>query len=209
VIARFSSAAIILLAAFVLLPGCSSRPDQANILLRKENQSLADQIGDLQRQNAGLNAQIIAMQARSNSISSQLPESELEKLFTVHAFKLGSLTGGYNPTGSGPDQMLQVFAVPMDEQGQPLKAAGSFKIELFDLSEPDTRLGTWNFSTEQARQDWFGQAFQYTYEFDCPWQTPPQHADLLVKVTFTDELTGRVFWVSQNVTVKPPNGAEK
>jgi hypothetical protein len=194
VIARFSSAAIFFLAAFAFLPGCSSRPDQANILLRKENQS--------QRENSGLNAQIIATQAHSNSIVPQLPESELEKLFTVHALKLGSMTGGYNASGSGPDQMLQVFAVPMDEQGQPLKAAGSFKIELFDLSEPDTHLGTWNFSTEEARQDWFGQAFQYTYEFNCPWQTPPQHADLLVKVTFTDELTGRVFWVSQNVTVK-------
>ena len=181
--------------------GCASRPDQANILLRKQNQDLQAQITDLQTQNAGLKAQL---QAETQNTIPQLPQSRLDELFTTCGLKLGNMTGGYTPSDSGPDTMLKVYVVPTDQQGQPLKAAGSFKIELFDLAEPDTRLGTWDFPVDMAKNDWFGQAFLYTYEFDCPWQKPPRHANLTLEVTFTDALTGRVFTTTSNLTVSPP-----
>jgi outer membrane murein-binding lipoprotein Lpp len=197
---RFALAtAIIAVAA-----GCSSRPNQANIVLRKQNQDLSSQVSDLQRQNAALIAQEQATDAHSSSISPQLPESRLQKLFTAAGLKIGSLTGGYNPGPSGPDTELRVFVVPTDQDGQPIKMAGSFSVELFDLSEQDTRIGRWDFPTDQSRAAWFGQAMLYTYMLECPWQTPPQHVNLTMKVTFTDELTGRRFAVTQPVTVNPP-----
>jgi hypothetical protein len=184
--------------------GCASKPSQANILLRKENQQLTGQVTDLKTANAGLTAQIEAIQAQSPATTQELPESRLDLLFTTHGLSFGSLTGGFSPDDGATDQMVKVYIVPTDDDGQPLKAAGAFKIELFDLAEQDTRLGTWNFSTEQARGDWFGHALLYTYEFDCSWQTPPRHADLLLRVTFTDELTGRQFKADRNITVQPP-----
>ncbi|HUB26279.1 MAG TPA: hypothetical protein VL992_12690 [Tepidisphaeraceae bacterium] len=197
---RFVLATAIVAAA----TGCTSRPNQANIALRKQNQDLTAQVADLQRQNAALIAQEQATDAHAGSIVPQLPESRLQKLFTTAGLKIGSLTGGYNPGPSGPDTELRVFVVPIDQDGQPIKMAGSFSVELFDLSEQDTRIGRWNFSLDEARNDWFGQAFLYTYVLDCPWQTPPQHANLTMKVTFVDELTGRQFSVTQPVTVNPP-----
>ena len=190
------------LAALLAAAGCSS-PSPANIQLRKDNQALTSQVQDLQRQNAGLTAQIAAAQS-GNSIPT-LPESRLDQLFTVHGLTLGELTGGYTPLLTGPDQMLKVYAVPTDDDGQPLKAAGSFVVDLRDITAADGPLiGHWEFPLDQARTLWFGRAMLYTYVLDCPWQTIPQHAGLLVNVTFTDALTGRRFTAHQNITVNLP-----
>jgi hypothetical protein len=190
--------------ATLALCGCS--PNQANVQLRKENQQLKDQVVQLQRTNAGLSAEIEVVESRPGATTQELPESRLDQLFTVHGLSFGRLTGGYSSDIDPPDQMVKVYIVPTDDDGQPLKAAGLFKVELFDLAEQNTRLGTWNFSVEQARADWYGYALQYEYVLDCPWQTPPQHAGLLLRVTFTDALTGRQFVSEKQITVRPPNG---
>jgi outer membrane murein-binding lipoprotein Lpp len=190
--------------AATVLSGCSGGPNQANIVLRKENQQLNLQMDDLKRQDYALQAQIAAIQSRPGATTQELPESRLDELFTTHGLEFGRATGGFSNNPYPPDQMVQVFVVPTDESGQALKAAGSFRIQLFDLAEPKTQIGQWDYSTEQARQHWYGQAFLYTYQFDCPWQIIPQHANLLLKVTFTDALTGRQFSIDKNITVKPP-----
>jgi hypothetical protein len=187
--------------ALLAVAGCLGPPNQANVLLRKQNQSLQSQLDEVKRKNDGLLAQIAAAESSEN-ITPQLPQSRLDKLYTVHGLDFGRLTGGYSPDLDGPDRMLQVYVVPIDDDGQPLKAAGSFRIEVFDLAEHQPRLGRWDFSLQQARGDWYGRAFLYTYILDCPWQTPPRHGKLMMRVTFTDELTGRVFMVNREVSVK-------
>jgi hypothetical protein len=201
--ARPGALAIVAVAA-ITLGGCS--PNQANILLRKQNQQLTDQVSQLQRTNAGLSAQLEAIDSRPGATTQELPQSRLDQLFTTHGLSLGRLTGGFSSDITAPDQMVKVYVVPTDDDGEPIKAAGSFKVELFDLAEQNTRLGTWNFTTEQSRADWYGHAFLYTYALDCPWQTPPRHADLLLRVTFTDDLTGRQFIADKQITVRPPPG---
>jgi hypothetical protein len=184
--------------------GCSSAPDAANIVLRKQNQQLTDQVAQLQRDNAGLEAQVQAIQSKPGSTIPQLPQSRLDQLFTTCGLQFGSLTGGYSDNSTGPDQMVKVYVVPTDQQGEPIKAAGSFTVDLLDLAEPNPRLGEWNFSIDQAKADWFGRFFLYTYVLDCPWQIPPRHAKLMLRVQFTDALTGRQFTATRNITVKPP-----
>lgn len=183
--------------------GCfSGHPDQANILLRKENQQLTTQVTDLQRQNYGLKAQLAAIEQAPGASTQELPQSRLDKLFTVCGLDVSKWTGGYSPQSYGPDQMLKVYAVPTDQTGAAIKAAGSFTVQLFDLDEAKTLLQTWEFPVEQAGANWYGQAFLYTYILNCPWTTPPAHADLLVRVKFTDELTGRQFVVDHDVKIK-------
>src|SRR5580658_2802070 len=142
-----------MLLAGVLLSGCSSAPSQANILLRKENQQLTAQIASLQARDAGLEAQIRVDQSQPGATTPSLPEDRLEQLFTAHGLSLGKYTNG--------DDALRVYAVPIDEQGQPIKAAGTFKVELFDLAEANNRLGTWDFSIQQARDSWLGSLWFY------------------------------------------------
>jgi hypothetical protein len=188
-----------------LICGCfSGHPDQANIALRKDNQQLSAQIADLHRQNDALAAQLNAIEQRPGATLPQLPQSRLDKLFTVSGLNVSDWTGGYTPLGYGPDQMLRVYAVPIDQTGDVIKAAGSFTVELFDLDAKRVRLGTWTFPVEQASANWYDQVFLETYILNCPWQIQPTHADLLVRVKFTDELTGRQFAVDRDVKIHLP-----
>jgi hypothetical protein len=43
----------------------------------------------------------------------------------------------------------------------------------------------------------------YTYVLSCPWQSPPKHSDITLKVTFTDALTGRAFTAQKSIKVAP------
>jgi hypothetical protein len=180
--------------ALFSLCGCGSSPSQANIELRKENQTLTDQVSDLKTQNAGLEAQINALQAKWPT-TQVLPESRLDQLFTAHGLAFASGTGFVSAEQSDiGKRTLSVYVYPTDDDGQALKAAGSFTFELFDLSLPkDNLLETWDYPLEKARSCWFGTAFLYTYAFNCPLEVTPAHTDLVVQATFVDALTGRRF----------------
>lgn len=165
----------------ILVAGCST-PNKANIELRKQIQDLQGQVGTLQLQHQSDQATIKGLQSQVKT-EPTLPESELDRLFTTYGLKFGGATGGYTPTPDKPgDTMLKVYVVPIDQQGEPIKAAGSFKVELFDLNLPkDNRIGKWDFDVDQTKADWNGEAFLYTYVLDCPWQTPPAHSNLTVR----------------------------
>ncbi len=180
--------------------GCG--PNQANVQLRRQNQQLSQKVDDLERRNSALAAQLTAEESHGGSTTQQLSEARLASLYTVSGIGFGKSTGGFAPDINGPDQLLKVAICPTDQDGEALKAAGSFKIELFDLAEPDTRIGTWNFTAEEAKTHWYGRFMLYTYLFDLPWQTVPKHSKLVVQATFTDELTGRQFQAKRDIEVR-------
>jgi hypothetical protein len=196
---------LIFAAIFPLSGGCGSTPSKANIELRKTNQQLQSQIDDLNRRHDADEATIRGLKAMATTVP-VLPEARIDELFTAAGLKFGNLTGGYRPDPNVPgDTMLKVYVVPIDEQGDKLKAAGTFQVDLFDLAlKSDSRLGTWNFDLQQTRADWYGAGLLYTYVLDCPWQTIPRDAHLMARVTFTDALTHRVFSVDKEVLVEPP-----
>jgi len=189
-----------------LMPaGCGSAPNKANIELRKQNQQLQAQIEDLNRRHDADQATLRGLQAGATTMPI-LPQDQLDQLFTTAGLEFGILTGGYHPTpAQSGDTMLKLYVVPIDQQGDRLKAAGSFHVELFDLAlKSDNRLGTWDFDLPTAKSDWNDGGLLEEYVLDCPWQTVPLHAKLLARVTFTDALTHRVFTVDKEVTVDPP-----
>jgi len=186
--------------------GCGG-PDTANIAVRKENQELRDRIATLEKARGADAATIQSLEGRIPTVPT-LPKERLDRLFTVHGLELGRLTGGLNSDSNKPgDEGIKVYAVPTDQDGQPLKAAGSFTIEAFDLSNTQTPLvGKWTFDAEAAKKAWNGSALSYRYVLEAPWQNgPPAKPELTVKVTFTDELTGRQFSGQRvvNVTLPP------
>jgi hypothetical protein len=184
------------------LSGCGS-PNVASIGVRKQNQDLRDQIETLTRTHEADQATIKGLQERVGTLPT-LPQDRLEKLFTTHAIDLGRLTGGLDLDPAKPgDEGLRVDVTPTDGDGQKLKAAGSFTVEAFDLAANPTRLGKWTFDVEAARKSWVGALMSYHYVLKCPWQqAAPAHEDVTVKVTFRDELTGRLFEAQRVVKVK-------
>jgi hypothetical protein len=189
------------------LTGCG-HPDRANIELRKQKQALESKLEMLQRERAADAATIRSLESRATTVP-VLPNERLAKLFTVHGLSLGRLTAAADLDPQKPgDEGLKVYVVPTDDDGQPLKAAGSFIVEAFDLAKSgDNRVGRWHFSADQARQNWYSLLTLYTYILPCPWQTgAPQHSQLTLRVSFTDELTHRTF-TAQKILKLPPGPA--
>lgn len=193
----------ILFSSLVLVAGCGPGPSRANIELRQQNQQLRDEIAELQRQRAADAATITALQRNATTVPS-LPQERLEKLFTVAGIQLGRLTGGFDTDPSLPgDEAIRVQVVPTDQDGQPIKAAGSFVVQAFDLAAANPRVGEWRFDVDQAKSAWRGDALLYHYILTCPLKSPVEHSSITLKVQFTDELTGRQFEQQRVITVRP------
>jgi hypothetical protein len=135
-----------------------------------------------------------------------LPQDRLDELFTVAGIKLGRLTGGFDadPQAAG-DESIRVHLVPFDSVGDDLKAAGSVVVEAFDLSSDAARVGRWSFDLASTRSAWNSSGLLYEYVLDCPLAgvVVPKSAELTLRVTFTDALTGRSFSAQQLVRVRP------
>jgi hypothetical protein len=189
--------------AFFAVAGCGT-PSGANIELRKQNQDLRSQVERLTLARAADAATIKSLEERVGTVPT-LPADRLERLYTVHGLQLNRLTGGADLDREKPgDEGVQVYAVPTDQDGHPLKAAGAFTVEIFDLAAQPTRIGQWTFDLPRAKEAWNGAAMSYQYVLKSPWQTPPGHDDLTLKVTFHDELTGRDFTAQKQVKVTLP-----
>jgi hypothetical protein len=135
-----------------------------------------------------------------------LPHDRLDRMVTVHGIKLGRLTGG-DPanTANAPDEGLKIYLTPVDETGEALKDTGTVDVDAFDLSVgTDNRIGHWSFDANALKSRWRSLGMLRAFVLECPWQKRPEHSKLAVKVTFRDELTGRVYDQIQEVNVKIP-----
>src|SRR5258706_691865 len=147
---------------------CGS-PNTASIVVRKQNQELQDQIASLTRAREADAATIRGLQERIGTVPT-LSQERLEKLFTTHGIKLGRLTGGADLDLNKPgDEGIKVYVTPFDDDGEPLKAAGSFVIEAFDLAAKTPEIGKWTFDLDAARKAWNGAVLSHQYVLTCPW----------------------------------------
>ena len=196
---------VVVLLATSALTGCG-KPNVASIRVRRENQDLRNKLAELERIEQAHLAQIRMLESNATTVPS-LPSERLSTLFTTHGLRFGRLTGGADlETNTPGHDGLKVYVVPTDGRGEPIKAAGSFVVEAFDLAKGEGyRIGRWEYPLEQAAKNWFGQAMLYTYVLTAPWQEQrPEHEDLTIRVTFTDALTGRTFTEQKVVKANLP-----
>ncbi len=186
-----SGLALVACAAMVAVVGCGAKPSAVNIELRKKNEALASEIANLKTDLAARDSKIQSFEASIPTVPT-LPSERLNELYTAHGLVLGRLTGGadLDPEKPGVDA-LKIYVVPIDASGDELKAAGTFKVEAFDLAAADPRVGMWEFSVEESKAHWNGSGLLYEYVLPCPFETLPAHNEITVKVTFTDALTQR------------------
>jgi hypothetical protein len=179
--------------------GCTG-PSKGNIDLRKQNQQLQTEIDQLKRQRQGDLDRIRGLE-QSTAVKT-LPQVQLDRLYTAHGLSFGKLTGGYrNDPASLTDDGITVHVVPTDQEGETLKAAGSFDISVFDLAIPEHPLvARRHVSLDEARKNWYGQALLFNYVLKVPFEKRPEHGELLVRVEFADALTGRKITAERQVT---------
>jgi hypothetical protein len=140
----------------------------------------------LDRRHAADVATIESLQ-QGRATAATLPYEQIERLFTVHGLKLNRLT---RADGQG----ITVHAVPIDQEGEDLKAAGSFTVEAWQADRTDgPPLVKCEYTLDQSRAVWRGQLLMYEYVLQCPWQTAPSGNSIKIRVNFRDALTGREF----------------
>jgi hypothetical protein len=190
--------------ALFLCTGCGN-PSAANIELRKQNQQLTEEVQSLKQQQQGAQQVIQGLRQAKGTLPT-LPTTRLAKLYTTHGINFNRLTGGADIDPNKPgDEGLAVYVFPVDQYDQKLKAAGTFDIEAFDLANPsDPLVGKWHLDLEQANAGWNATLLEYTYGFILPFQKPPRHPDITVKVTFFDELTQTPFTNQKVITITLP-----
>jgi hypothetical protein len=193
--------------ALFVFSGCST-PNKANITLRKQNQDLREELEAAGRTHAGDLATIASLRGSAGITTTQsLAEAQIEKLFTTHGLKLGKLTGGARTRADLPyDDAIKVYAVPTDEGGDELKAAGSFVVSAFDLADAEHPLiGQWEFGADEVRKLWYGDGLLYNYVLTAPLPRAPKHDELTIRVAFTDSLTGRKFEAERKARITLAN----
>jgi hypothetical protein len=198
-----ATAAMMMLAA--LVSGCNQSAQVADLHDRlAETESRAEK---LQRENADLQAQLRRLREQTDTLQ-QLGDKRLEKLYTVASIDLGSHTGGIDLDDEPADhEGIKVFLEPVDTHGDVLKAAGSVKVQLYDLAadQTDNLIGGYTWSVDELAEKWSSGFLAYHYSLECPWgDRPPAHDEVTVRVEFTEYLTGETFTAQTVCKVRLP-----
>ncbi len=187
---------------------CSS-PNPANIELRKENQKLRDRVTELERVNAGRTAPVVPTTSPTIDPAAQV----YGHLFTVHGIHLLSTAVDRDLMYSKPPvEGLKIHIQPIDQDGDVIKASGTFTVDAFDLQLPggaSQRIGHWEFPLSDAAKNWYGSRLIYSYVLKCPWSQSkdgagvvrPAHSPVTVRITYVDELTRRQFSAQGTVNI--------
>lgn len=140
----------------------------------------------------------------------QVEPDRMARLVVPVRIELDRLTGGYDEDGRPGDDGVVAYVQPIDADGHVIKAAGSLRMEVFDLANPPERSlvaqGEWD--ADHTRPTWNGRMWTHHFTVRCPWpppdRQPPDHDELTVRVQFTDLLTGKTFTAQRVCRVKLP-----
>jgi hypothetical protein len=203
-LAKVALAACTGMAGCVMLIACTpQRPVRLDANMLLEIEQLRTRNEELCKQLSQRDEQILALQ--------NLGDKRLGQLYTVRRISLASGTGGAS-TGDKPgDDAVKVNVAPIDQYGSVLKAAGSVKVQVFDLAAPQAKnlLAECNYDPNAAAKNWVSGLFSSYYGFTLPLPAePPAHGELTVRAEFTEYLTGKTFTAQQVIKVALPPKAE-
>jgi hypothetical protein len=133
----------------------------------------------------------------------------LERLVHVARIEIERLSGGYDDNRDGVDDGVVVYIQPKDADGDVIKAAGSVKVEIFDVTQPSGPqvIGKVELSPDATRKAWFSKLLGAHYRIQVPWAADalsPERSKVTVTVHFTDLLSGETFEAHHIADVRKP-----
>ena len=203
-LAKVALAACTGLAGCVMLAACTpQRPVRLDANMLLEIEQLRTRNEELCKQLSQRDEQILALQ--------NLGDKRLDRLYTVRRISLASGTGGASTDDKPGDEAVKVNVAPIDQYGSVLKAAGSVKVQVFDLAalQGKNLLAECDYDPNAAAKNWVSGLFSSYYAFTLPLPAePPAHSELTVRVEFTEYLTGKTFTTQQVIKIALPPKAE-
>lgn len=181
-----------------VVTGCQTPSAEQVKTLRLQNAHLAEQLGHFESENEQL-------KERLQVLAGLEPGVEPEKIYDLKKVKITRYTGFYDKDKDGRCEKLIVYIQPIDQEGDIVKAAGAVDVELWDLNRKDGQalLGQWHVKPDELKKLWFATVLiiNYRLTFDVADKVESFDKPLVVKVTFADYLSGRVF--KEQKVIKP------
>lgn len=163
--------------------------------LRKENIAQKSELASLQDQLKNRDATIRDLQTKAGANAlPTLPPERLAQVFTAAHLEIRSQT---DSADLGDNQHgFRIFLRTYADDGQTIPAAGTLTIEAFELpaapAEP-RRLGTWTFTPQDMKKNWFTGLGTNHFALSCPWTSPPTLQEITFKAHLQDALTGQTL----------------
>jgi hypothetical protein len=169
-----------------------------------EGNKQAQEIKTLEQERTNLQGQLKQSESEIEQLKNQvktlseLPaDIRLEDLYNLQKIKITRYTNIYDKDNDGKKETLLVYIQPIDEEGDIVKATGAVDVELWDLNKPEgeAKLGSWHVSPDQLKKMWYATfiTINYRLPFDVGDIVTGEEKELVVKVTFTDYISGKVF----------------
>jgi hypothetical protein len=170
--------------------GCESDLEKEAKTLKQENTELKSQIEQSNSEAEQLKSQV-------HVLSKLPPEVRIEDLYDLQKIKITRYTNLYDKNKDGKKETLLVYIQPIDEQRDIVKATGAADVELWDLDKPEgqAKLGAWHVPPAELKTLWCATfiTINYRLPFDVSGLVTGKEKELVVKVTFTDYPSGKVF----------------
>ncbi|MCD4823112.1 MAG: hypothetical protein K8S55_00760 [Phycisphaerae bacterium] len=209
------SVLLMTIVALLFCVGCEELSNERELELEKQRDVARKQVKELTGEVENLSARLATQDEHVKTLQALGGEKRMATLFTVDKIELGRYTGGIDTDKKPGDDAIKIFLLPEDADGSTLKAAGSVKIQLFDLAQPEGKgkgkgegknklFAEYTYPVKDIAKHWHGGMLTYHYSFLCGWEKPPAHADITVRVEFTDYLTGKTFTAQKLCKIKLP-----
>lgn len=178
--------------------GCNTRPD-AHIA---QIQELEDKVAAQGRSLAEKDATLAQQAAEIQRLRGMDDRARYDRLVRVDRIDLDRLSGMYDDNRDGVPDGIVLYVRLYDADNDVLKAAGSVRVSLYDLSLPDGQqsLARFDYSAEELKPLWFGRFMTSHYTLRLPFGPncrKPSGQSVTAVVVFTDLLTGRSFEVQK------------
>jgi hypothetical protein len=163
--------------------------EERNTLIR-EKKELTSQFEKSKSENKNLKKRI---QVRDNLP----PGVEPKNLYRLQKINITKYTDFYDKDKDGKKEKLIVYIQPIDDDGDMVKAPGAVEVRLQDPNKNDDQVpvGQWRVEPNQLKKLWFTGFISTSYKltFNVVDKISEFEEPLMVKVTFTDNLTGKVL----------------
>lgn len=164
--------------------------------------SLFDQIKVLGEEKTDLQLKVERLEIANKELTEQVEtltaigsKARIDALERIERIELRKLTGLYDKDKDGSEETLIVYIRTIDEAGDLVKAAGSVKVQLWDLDAPNNpHLADWLVKPDELAKSWSPTMLTtyYRLKFDITGLLDDSKKELTVKVEFTDYVTGKV-----------------
>ncbi len=170
-------------------------------------QELQDKVTAQARTIVEKDAAILSQAARIRELQNLKGKQSIDNLVHVAKIELAPLSGGYDDDEDSVDEGVVVYLRSLDQDGDIIKATGSVRVRLYDLSKPEGQqlVGSLELDAAGLRPLWFGRFLTSHYSIKVPWADGAkraEHESITVHVTFTDLLSGNVSKTQESVKVR-------